>query len=77
MTTVVVQRNRVEQDQVLVRQGMVVTISSGAEVVEAEGRMEEELMEDMEDEMEGTEITILDGEELVSCSGREEEIFIC
>jgi len=48
----------------------VVTISSGAEVVEAEGRMEEELMEDIEDEMEGTEITILEGEELASCSGR-------
>ena len=40
------------------------------------GEIQEE-MEDMEDEMEGTEITILDGEELVSCSGREEEIFIC
>ena len=50
--------------------GVVVTISSGAEVVEAEGRMEEELMEDIEDEMEGTEITILEGEELASCSGR-------
>ena len=57
--------------------GVVVTISSGAEVVEAEGRMEEELMEDIEDDMEGTEITILDGEELVSCPGREEEILIC
>ena len=47
-------------------------------MVEAEGRMEEELMEDMEDDMEGTEITILDGEEEVaSDSSREEELFIC
>ena len=45
--------------------------------MEAEGRMEEELMEDIEDDMEGTEITILDGEELASCSGKEEEILIC
>ena len=45
--------------------------------MEAEGRMEDELMEDIEDDMEGTEITILDREELVSGPGREEEILIC
>ena len=38
---------------------MVVTISSGAEVVSADGKMEDEEMEDIKDDIEGTEMTML------------------
>ena len=36
-----------------------VTISSGAEVVGAEGKMDDVLMEDSDDDIEGMEITML------------------
>ena len=39
--------------------GFVVTISSGAEVVTADGKMDVEEMEDIEDDIEGTEMTML------------------
>ena len=36
-----------------------VTISSGAEVVSADGKMDDEEMEDIEDDIDGTEMTML------------------